>query len=189
MNYFLMEFQEKLVGERLVLKRNVPNMELAKTMFQIIDANRKHLGKWLPWERFTLKIEDSMKYLVDTEKKINNKEKIDYGIYLEGKYMGNIGLFDLDEKKKSGEIGYWITSELSGKGYASEAVKILEKEGFENLGLNRIQIKCDERNKPSAKVAEKCGYQFEGKIREDDFSEFFKDFRNTLLFSKLKSEY
>lgn len=184
-----MEFKDELKGERLVLKRNVPDIELAKTMFKLIDSNRKHLGKWLPWEKFTLKVEDSMKYLFDTDKKINEKEKIDYGIYLDGKYVGNIGIFDLDEKKKSGEIGYWISAEYSGNGYMTEAVKILEKEGFENLGLNRIQIKCDEKNKPSARIAEKCRYQFEGKIRECDFSDYFRDFRNILLFSKLKSEF
>ena len=60
---------------------------------------------------------------------------------------------------------------------------------FENQDLNRIQIKCDERNIPSAGVAKKCGYFFEGKLREDSINEHFGDFRNTLIFSKLKSEF
>jgi RimJ/RimL family protein N-acetyltransferase len=70
----------------------------------------------------------------------------------------------------------------------TEAVKIVEKEFFTN-GLNRIQIKCDERNIASSGVAKKCGYVFEGKFREDSYSEYFKDFRNTLVFSKLKSDF
>lgn len=71
----------------------------------------------------------------------------------------------------------------------TEAIRILEKEGFENMGLNRIQIKCDEENKASFGLAKKCGYRYEGKLREDSFNEYFKNFRNTLISSKLKSEY
>ncbi len=184
-----MKFKEELTGERIVLKVNMPRIDLAKVMFETIAANREYLGKWLPWEKATLTVEDSMKYLVDTEKKIGEGTKVDYGIYLGERYIGNIGLFDIDEKKRSGEIGYWMSSEFSGKGYTSEAVRVLESEGFKNLNLNRIQIKCDERNTASAKVAEKCGYVFEGKHREDSISEYFKDFRSTLIFSKLRSEF
>ena len=82
-----------------------------------------------------------------------------------------------------------MSSSHTRKGYMTEALRILEKEVFENLKLNRIQIKCDERNEASFGVAKKCGYQYEGKFREDSFSEHFNDFRNTLVFSKLKSEY
>lgn len=71
----------------------------------------------------------------------------------------------------------------------TEAVGILEKEVFSNMGLNRIQIKCDERNIPSVGVVKKCCYIFEGKHREDAYSDYFRDFRNTLIFSKLKSEF
>lgn len=71
----------------------------------------------------------------------------------------------------------------------TEAVGILEKEAFLSSGLNRIQIKCDERNIPSAKTAKKCGYLFEGKHREDGYSDYYKGFRNTLIFSKLKSDF
>ncbi|MCK5450101.1 GNAT family N-acetyltransferase [Candidatus Pacearchaeota archaeon] len=184
-----MEFTDELYGDRLILKRNVPDIELAKKIFEIVDSNREHLGKWFPWEKLTLKIEDTMKYLFDTEKKTEEGEEVGYGIYLNNEYIGNIDLFELDEKGKSGKIGYWISSKFSGNGYMTEAVKILEKEIFKKLGLNRIQIKCDERNKASKKVIEKCGYVFEGKSREDEYSEHFKDFRNTLIFSKLKSEY
>ena len=71
----------------------------------------------------------------------------------------------------------------------TEALQILEKEAFEKLKLNRIQIKCDEKNEASFGVARKCDYKYEGKFREDEFNEYFNHFRNTLVFSKLKSEY
>jgi RimJ/RimL family protein N-acetyltransferase len=57
------------------------------------------------------------------------------------------------------------------------------------MNLNRIQIKCDKRNKASSWVAKKCNYKYEWTFRKNCFSEYFNDFRNTLVFSKLKSEY
>ncbi len=181
--------KNKLIGKRIVLKLNKPLISLANIMFMVISDNRKHLGPWFPWEAKTKNVEDSFKYLLDTHQKIKNKEKFDYGIYLDDVYIGNIGIFDISKEKKSAEIGYWLSSSYLRNGYVTEAVKLLEKEFFFIFGLNRIQIKCDERNIASAGVAKKCGYLFEGKYREDSFSDFFKGFRNTLVFSKLKSEF
>lgn len=184
-----MKFREQLKGERLTLKRTRPTLKMATLMFDLVDKNRTHLETWFPWPKSTLKVEDSLKYLFDNEQEAEKKLKIQYGIYIKNKYIGNISIFDINEKKKSAEIAYWLSSLHTRNGYITEAVKILEKEAFENLKLNRLQIRSEERNKASSGVAEKCGYILEGKLREDGFNEHFQDFRNTLVFSKLKSEY
>jgi RimJ/RimL family protein N-acetyltransferase len=182
------KIKNKLVGKRIVLKITKPDLATANAIFEVICENRKHLRPWLPWEKETKKVEDSMKYLFDKEDMFKAGKKVEYGIYVNNVYAGNIGIFDINNTKKSAEIGYWLSTKFARNGYVSEAVKLLEKEFFTN-GLNRIQIKCDERNLASSGVAQKCGYVLEGKLREDSYSEHFKDFRNTLVFSKLKSEF
>lgn len=182
------KIKNKLIGKRIVLKMTRPNIAMANTIFKVINENRKHLKLWFPWEKATKKAEDSLKYLFDKEEKVKEGKKVEYGIYVDNEYIGNIGIFDIDKNKKSAEIGYWLSAKFIRNGYMTEAVKIVEKEFFTN-GLNRIQIKCDERNIASSGVAKKCGYFFEGKFREDSYSEYFKDFRNTLVFSKLKSDF
>ena len=183
----VIKFKNQLRGNRLILKRTKPTLKMAESMFKVIDENRKHLEPCF-WPKLTLKVEDSLKYLFDKEQETEKGEKVEYGLFINNKYIGNISILILI-KKKSGEIGYWLSSSYTRNGYMTEAVKILEKEAFEKLKLNRIQIKCDERNDASFGVAKKCGYKYEGKFREDVFSEYFNDFRNTLFFSKLKSEY
>lgn len=183
------KIKNKLIGKRVVLKRLKPSIKLAAIMFKVIDKNRQHLRPWLSWEKSTLRIEDSLKYLFEMDKKAKKGEEFGYGIYIDNEYAGNIGIFDIDEKNKSAEIGYWLSAEFFRKGYMTEAVSIIEREVFLNTDLNRIRIKCDERNIASAGVIKKCGYIFEGKFRKDTYSEYFKDFRNTLVFSKLKSEF
>jgi ribosomal-protein-serine acetyltransferase len=182
------KIKNKLVGKRIVLKITKPDLATANVIFEAICENRKHLRPWLPWEKEAKRVEDSMKYLFDKEEKFKAGEKVEYGIYVNNVYAGNIGIFDINKTKKSAEIGYWLSAKFARNGYVSEAVKLLEKEFFTN-GLNRIQIKCDERNLASSGVAKKCGYVLEGKLRQNSYSEHFKDFRNTLVFSKLKSEF
>lgn len=184
-----LKFKNQLIGDRLVLKRTKPTLIMAEVMFKVIDGNRKHLEPWFPWPKLTLKVEDSLKYLFDKEEETEKGKRVEYGLFINNEYIGNISIFDINEKRKSAEIGYWLSSSRTRNGYTTEAVKILEKEAFEKMGLNRIQIKCDEKNEASFGVAKKCGYKYEGRFREDSFSEHFNDFRNTLVFSKLKSEY
>ncbi|MBI2448354.1 GNAT family N-acetyltransferase [Candidatus Microgenomates bacterium] len=183
------KFKNQLFGKRIILKRTKPNLKTASIMFETIDKNREHLGKWFPWEKFTKKIEDSIGYLFEKEKLTKVGKKIEYGIYVNGNYVGNISVFDINLKKKSGEIGYWISAKFARQGYVSEAVSVLEKEFFANFGLNRIQIQCDEENNASAGVAKKCKYYFEGKLRENSYDEHRDCFRNTLVFSKLRKEF
>lgn len=183
------KFKNKLIGERIVLKRTLPSLDLAKNMFEVIDKNRAHLASWMEWEKFTKKIEDTYRYLIEKEKEENEGKKLEYGIYVNKEYVGKIGIFDIDQKNKLAEIGYWISKDFTKKGYMTEAVKLLEKEFFENFKLNRIQIKCDEKNLASAGVVKKCGYILEGKNRKNVYVDYYKDFRDTLVFSKLKEEY
>ncbi len=184
-----LKFKNQLKGNRLILKRTKPTLKIAEDIFKVIDENRKYLEPWFSWSKLTLKIEDSLKYLFDKEKETEKGKKVEYGLFINNEYIGNISLFDIHEKNKSAEIGYWLSSSHTRNGYMTEAVKMLEKEAFENMELNRIQIKCDERNEASLGVAKKCDYKYEGKFREDSFNEHLNNFRNTLVFSKLKSEY
>ncbi len=181
--------KQKLIGKRIVLKRLKPTIKMASAIFKTVDANRRHLEPWFPWVKLEVDIESALKYLFDVEAKFKIGEKVDYGIYLDNEYIGNVGVFNIHKKNKSAEIGYWLSKEFTRQGYMTEAVKTLEKECFLNGNLNRIQIRCDERNIPSAGVAKKCGYIFEGKYRADVYSEYHRDLRNTLIFSKLKSEF
>jgi ribosomal-protein-serine acetyltransferase len=183
------KFKNQLKGDRLTLKRTKPTLKMAKSMFKVIDENREHLEPWFLWLKQTLTVEDSMKYLLDKEEATKKEQKIEYGIYTSTEYIGNISIFDINKKNKSAEIGYWLSCTHTRNGYMTEALKILEKEAFETIYLNRVQIKCDEINKASIGVAEKCGYQYEGKLREDIWSNYFNNLRNMLVFSKLKSEY
>ncbi len=183
------KFRKRIKGERLTLVISEPTIEFAQTIFDAVDRNSEHLQKWLPWVSSTKRVEDSMRYLFEIEEEIKVGKKVNYGLFLKDVYIGNIGVFDIDIKTKSAEIGYWLDKEFTGKGYMGEAVKLIEREFFEHHKFNRLQIKCDEQNKGSAGVARSCKFRLEGTLREDSFSVFFNRMRNTQIYSKLKLEY
>ena len=63
---------------------------------------------------------------------------------------------------RGGHIGYWISKEYSNRGYMTEAVNMVTDFAFNELALHRLEINIRPENEPSIRVAEKCGYLYEG---------------------------
>ena len=76
----------------------------------------------------------------------------------------------------------------TGNGYMTEAVRMIEKELFDN-NFNRIVIYTDVLNVRSAKIPRTLGYKLDGILRQDIYSEPNNRFRDRNVFSKLKSDY
>ena len=186
-----MKFKEELYGERLILRRTRPTIEMAEYIFNAVDGCREHLRPFCPWEKNDQSVESCLNYLKEKEIKTEAGERVEYGIFISeiDKYIGNIQVFDISETNRSGEFGYWLSREATGNGYMKEAVLILEKECFTGLHLHRIQICCDKLNIPSKKVIESCNYTYEGTLRESMYDAYRDTMRSTLVFSKLQWEY
>tara|TARA_B100000519_G_scaffold68344_1_gene58099 strand:+ start:380 stop:994 length:615 start_codon:yes stop_codon:yes gene_type:complete len=81
-----------------------------------------------------------------------------------GRFLGGIGLSPIDEHP-SANLGYWIRSDATRRGVATEATIGLARFGFAHLGLQRIEIIMSVRNTASRRVAEKAGGRLEGTLR------------------------
>ena len=63
---------------------------------------------------------------------------------------------------RGAHIGYWIDKNYANKGFMSQAVNMVTDFAFNELELHRIEINIRPENEPSIRVAEKCGYLYEG---------------------------
>ena len=63
------------------------------------------------------------------------------------------------------EGGYWLRADATGHGYATEAIAALAELAFGRLGARRVELRCDARNEPSRRVAERVGFVLEGRLR------------------------
>ncbi len=89
-----------------------------------------------------------------------------YSIVFDRKIVGAGGIRIDQHRPWVGEIGYFIDKDYQRKGIASEAVRQIEKIGFEYLHLQRTVILMDTRNLASERVAQKCGYEKEGVMKK-----------------------
>ncbi|HIF9210048.1 TPA: GNAT family N-acetyltransferase [Photobacterium damselae] len=105
-----------------------------------------------------------------------------------GEYIGNVYLTDIDHINKKSGIGIFIGEEsYQGKGYATEALKLILAHAFIDLGLERVESKQFLDNKASIKLHEKLGFKKEGVLR----NYFYKNggYKNVSVMSVLKEEY
>lgn len=186
-----MEMPEKIIANRLILERPYPvTFKLAEEMFAAVDLSRQTLRLWLPWVDATKTVEDEFSFLV-TYCSDNWKNKSGFPYIIRKKdtneFIGSIDLMKINEERKSGEIGYWLSDTAVGAGYMQEAVHALETEGFAR-GLNRIVIGNDTRNTRSVNVAMRCGYHLDGVMRQDRIDHISQQFIDSNVFSKLKFE-
>jgi len=85
-----------------------------------------------------------------------------------GALIGDVMLFWLSRADRQGEIGYVFHPDYGGKGYATEAARVLLRLGFEKLGLHRIIGRIDARNTASARVLERLGMRREAHFVENE---------------------
>jgi RimJ/RimL family protein N-acetyltransferase len=82
-----------------------------------------------------------------------------------GRLVASVGLHRTDWSLPKTEVGYWVRSTEAGKGYASEGVAALTGWALQQLGAKRVELVTDEQNHRSRAVAERCGFQLEGVLR------------------------
>jgi RimJ/RimL family protein N-acetyltransferase len=82
--------------------------------------------------------------------------------------IGDVSLFWASRAHRQGEIGYIFHPDHHGKGYATEATRVMLRLGFEDLGLHRIAARCDARNEASRRLMERLGMRREAHLRENE---------------------
>ena len=90
------------------------------------------------------------------------RRTIDSGERTTGEIIGGITLGVFDRAAGEAAFSYLLNRAAWGQGYATEALTEMVRFGFAVLGLQRIADGCDVENTASARVMEKCGFQFEG---------------------------
>jgi RimJ/RimL family protein N-acetyltransferase len=80
--------------------------------------------------------------------------------------VGEIEFFPITHYLQGYEISYQLFKDRhAGRGYASEAVMLLVCYLFGRKRVNRMQLNIHPDNAASRRVAEKCGFTFEGLMR------------------------
>jgi RimJ/RimL family protein N-acetyltransferase len=106
---------------------------------------------------------------------------------LTGQVIGEIMLHWTSREHQQGEIGFVLSPDFHGKGYAREAALVALEVGFDLLGLHRIVGRCDANNVASASLMERLAMRREAHFIHDEF--FKGDWSDTLVYAMLDDEW
>jgi RimJ/RimL family protein N-acetyltransferase len=132
---------------------------------------RTEIALEMPTEYFHpgLARENADKWFDEIQTK-QGKTGVDFGIFVEGEVVGHIQLHSIDWISRSAELGFGLARKSDrGKGYGTDATRVIVRYGFDYLGLHRITADVVEFNAAALRVLEKCRFRLEGRQREAFF--------------------
>lgn len=117
-------------------------------------------------------------------------DRVDYAIILKETqaYIGEVVLNEIDWENRSANFRIALAAkEWFGKGFGTEATRLMLKFGFMELDLHRIGLEVYDFNPRARHVYEKVGFVFEGTHRDVLFWE--GEYHSAIQMSILKPEY
>ncbi len=112
-----------------------------------------------------------------------------WGIRLKGDsdIIGSIGFYGWDKENERAEMGYDLRPEHWGKGIMREALERVLRYGFEEMALNRVQIRILDTNPRSMGLVSRLGFKEDGVLRQ--YSKIDGRYVDEHVFSRLKDEH
>ena len=159
---------EPLKTERLLLRRSEP--EDAGT----ISAYRSdpNVHRWQGWERTD---PDGIRAEIE---EMADRAPGEPGGWVQftveeregGRIVGDVGFAVADGEPNVIKVGYTISPQFQGRGYATEAIRALVNYSFEALGAEIVRAHASAENASSIRVAEKVGMRLIERVeyREGD---------------------
>ncbi|OQD55812.1 GNAT family N-acetyltransferase [Streptomyces phaeoluteigriseus] len=83
----------------------------------------------------------------------------------DGTILGQIGLNAVDHVQSSAGVGYWVLPEARGRGVAARSLRLATNWFFTEIGLHRLKLGHAVGHDASCRIAERCGFRYEGTQR------------------------
>ena len=148
-----------LETERLILRRyKESDIEM---QYEILKDSR--LSKFIKFPNLTKG--EELECIKDWIKHVEDSKYEKWVITLKDNNIpiGNISVNGIERKHNYCNVGYVIMYDYWGKGYASEALRVVS-DYLLNSGYYLVECSCNELNKQSSRVMEKAGFKKDGYI-------------------------
>jgi RimJ/RimL family protein N-acetyltransferase len=152
---------DQLDGGHIELQRARP--ELSEAIYDATVASFEELHRWMIWASEVPTRAALAEFLKSAQTLFDRDEDWNYALMEKstGDVVGSAGLhFKGDPESR--EIGYWVRSDRTGRGYATSAARALSEAAFRFLPITRVTIRMDKANVASASVPPKIGFRLLG---------------------------
>jgi RimJ/RimL family protein N-acetyltransferase len=128
-------------------------------MLKLVDRRfRPHSSEWVTtwYERHASGAQDAMIFTITANE--GNRP------------VGNVALQDIDYRSRTAELGIYIGEiDCRGKGYGTDATRLMLDFAFNVLGLNNVMLRVYEYNTAAIRVYEQAGFREFGRRRQAQF--------------------
>lgn len=159
---------------------------LVDGLFAAVDGSREHLRRWLPWVEGSTSPDSTRVFIEESLSGLAEKRSIIWAILVDGAPRGVISFFEMNWQTRRAQVGYWLASDVLRRGIMTRCVAELERLGFDDLGLEKVEIHCAVENRASRGIPEKLGYREEGIIRRAE--DLYGSVVDHVVYGKLRSE-
>jgi len=138
-------------------------------MHDAIHASLPELVQWLPWA-IGYDRSVSQRFVRESASAWNDGRAFDFAIRLSEEadlHVGNVSVWPTSAPNRTGEIGYWVRTDLTGEGIGTEATARAMQIGFEELDYHKIILRIAAGNDPSDKIAKRLGFNYDGMLRHE----------------------
>lgn len=147
------------------------------------------LYPWIPWARRNITVEQAEEFVRQIEANwlLKNNKSLGLVIFMfekdhPEKLIGSIALQEIDWNVPRMEVGYWIRTGYSGKGYMIEAINATTQYVFKEMKMRRVEIHCNPKNAKSIKIAQKLKYNLEARLKDNYVDHVSGNLADTLIF-------
>ncbi|HKX32724.1 MAG TPA: GNAT family protein [Blastocatellia bacterium] len=159
----------------------------AEELFAMVDQNRPYLRQWLPWLDTNISSNDTRSFIKSALDQFANNGGLVAGLWEHDRIVGIISYNCIDWQNRIAHVGYWLAAEHQGKGMMTRACRALITYAFNELELNRVEIRCATKNKRSRAIPERLGFAQEGTVRHAEW--LYDHYVDHIIYGILASEW
>src|SRR4051812_438501 len=146
MEPILLDVRAELHTERLLMR--VPRFGDGMSVNAAVVESVAELAPWMPWATPTPPVEATEVWCRQVMARFCLREQVHYTLWLKDGVtcIGGCGMNRINWKVPMAEVGYWLRTSHTGRGLMTEAVNALTVMALRDLKIQRMEIRCDDRN-------------------------------------------
>ena len=173
------------IDDEVTLRQlDLPHTE---ALFRLVDSNRAHLRRWLPWVDSTQGLKDQRDFIQHCLDQSDGSDGYSCGIWYQSALVGVIGVHYIDRIHRKSSIGYWLAAATQGKGIMTRAARGLIDHLIGVEEMNRVEIGCAVENHKSRAIPIRLGATEEGIRRQTEW--LYDHFVDHMIYSVLAEDW
>lgn len=164
----------------------------------VIRENGEHLKRFMPWAHLDPTLQEDVAFISHWRAEYFSGRAFHLGIFdqKDNTFLGVIGLIPGNRLNMNcWEVGYWVANQHCKQGIGTHALKMMILLSFHCFDVDRLEVLCQQSNDFSRRLIEKCGFVYEGELRNihqkpthEMIKNGYSTQRNTFMFSLIPEE-